>query len=437
MDKACILFTVILIHVTSAAEVIHVSGYEGREAKVSCHYKEDVKSHVKYLCRNDCKEDPDVLIKTPIGKRSRYSISDDRKKRVFTAIISDLSFTDAGKYWCGVEIIGIDILTEVQLDVKPDHCCEHFTKIQGYEDSSVSISCPYESEDRDNLKYICRGNKPSTCLQEAVVASDIKPNGQFSFKDDKTSSKFTVTITSLTQKDSGMYLCGVQRDTGLDVFSGFKIELRDWCCVKSYNLSGIVGLPVTMECSYPPQHRTNMKFLCKGDHRKDCTDMVTSQSSSDQTDHRFTLQDDTTSSSFLVTIKELKATDAGTYWCGSDRQWSAGNYAKIQLSVVFPQQTSTVETVGSQVTQISGGPIKVFPQQTSTVEPVGSHVTQISSGPIKGIYINRTNETAEAEEVKSEDNDYEYQEVMVRSKPGTSKQHSTLQRRDEDAGEGQ
>ncbi|CAK6983723.1 polymeric immunoglobulin receptor-like, partial [Scomber scombrus] len=185
------------------------------------------------------------------------------------------------------------------------------------------------SEDRDNLKYICRGNKPSTCLQEAVVASDIKPNGQFSFKDDKSSSKFTVTITSLTQKDSGMYLCGVQRDTGLDVFAGFKLEVKEWCSVKSDSLSGIVGLPVTMECSYPPQHRTNMKFLCKGDHRKDCTDMVTSQSSSDQTDHRFTLQDDAASSSFLVTIKVLKASDAGTYWCGSDPQWSAGNYTRF------------------------------------------------------------------------------------------------------------
>ena len=111
------LFTVVLSHVTSAAGLIHVSGYEGREAKVSCHYKEDIKSHVKYLCRNDC-GDADVLIKTTIGKRSRYSISDDKRKRVFTVIISDLSFTDAGKYWCGVEIIGIDIFTEVKLNVK-------------------------------------------------------------------------------------------------------------------------------------------------------------------------------------------------------------------------------------------------------------------------------------------------------------------------------
>uniref|UniRef100_A0A8P4KCV1 Immunoglobulin V-set domain-containing protein n=1 Tax=Dicentrarchus labrax TaxID=13489 RepID=A0A8P4KCV1_DICLA len=54
--------------------------------------------------------------------------------------------------------------------------------------------------------------------------------------------------------------------------------------------------------------------------------MVTSQT-------RFTLQDDVSSSSFLVMITELKAGDAGTYWCGSDSQWTTANYTKIHLSV--------------------------------------------------------------------------------------------------------
>ncbi|XP_026215466.1 CMRF35-like molecule 8 [Anabas testudineus] len=88
-----------------------------------------------------------------------------------------------------------------------------------------------------------------------------------------------------------------------------------------------------MQCPYPPQHGTNRKFLCKGDHHRNCTDMVTSQNSSGQTDVRFTLLDDVSSSSFSVTITELKAGDAGTYWCGSDSQWTFGNYTKIQLSL--------------------------------------------------------------------------------------------------------
>ena len=96
--------------------------------------------------------------------------------------------------------------------------------------------------------------------------------------------------------------------------------------MKSSTLSGTVGRPVTIQCPYPPQHRDNRKFLCKGDDRNNCADMVTSQS-------RFTLQDDVSSGSFTVTITELKTDDAGTYWCGSDPQWSPANYTKIQLSV--------------------------------------------------------------------------------------------------------
>ncbi|XP_070782563.1 polymeric immunoglobulin receptor-like [Enoplosus armatus] len=321
------LFTlcIALSCVSSAAGMIQVSEYEGKDVNVSCPYGVGYESYEKYLCKNDCGND-DVLITTTETKRNRYSIYDDKKTRVFTATISDLSRTDGGNYWCGVTRNGKDIYTEVKLKVGQDSCCDLSTKVQSYETGSVPISCLYESKYKNNLKYICRGNQPSTCLEEAVITSDNEQNGQFGLTDDKVSSKFTVTITGLTQNNSGSYLCGVHRNADLDVFSAVELEVKEWCCVKSNKLSGIVGRPVTMQCPYPPQHWDNRKFLCKGDRRNNCTDMVTSQS-------RFTLQDDVSSSSFSVTTTELKAGDAATYWCGSDSQWSPGNYTKIQLSM--------------------------------------------------------------------------------------------------------
>ncbi|XP_022064167.2 polymeric immunoglobulin receptor-like isoform X2 [Acanthochromis polyacanthus] len=309
----------------SGAAGFHVFGYEGRDVNVSCHYDEGYQGYEKYLCRNGC-GDSDVLIMTGQTKKGRYSIYDDKKARKSTVTISDLRASDSGTYWCGVTRTGKDLYNEVKLEIRQDSCCDHVTEKESHDGGSVSFSCPYESENQNNLKYFCRGTQPSTCLQQALVTSDNEHNGQFTLTDDKEIRKFTVNISSLTQKDSGSYLCGVHRNNGFNVFAAIKLEVKEWCCVKSHNMSGIVGHAVTLQCPYLPKHKNNRKFLCKGDHHKNCRDVITSKS-------RFSMQDDVSSSLFSVTISGLEAGDAGTYWCVSDSQWGIGNYTKIQLSV--------------------------------------------------------------------------------------------------------
>ncbi|XP_039469220.1 polymeric immunoglobulin receptor-like isoform X2 [Oreochromis aureus] len=322
-------FCIALRCVTSAVGVIHMTGYVGSAVKVSCSYDEGYESYEKYLCKNDCGSD-DVLITTSKSWKMKYMIHDDKKDRIFTTTISDLHSEDDGKYWCGVTRTGSDIYTEVKLKVVKDHCCDTVTKILSYQGYSVSISCPSEPQYQNSLKYICRGNRPSTCLQQALITSYNKENGRFRLDDDKMLKKFTVNITSLRQDDSGSYLCGVQRNFDLDVFSAVELKVEEFCCVKSTKINGTVGHPLTLQCPYPSQHRDNRKFLCKGDQHNSCTEMLMNQS-------RFTLQN-ASSDTFVVMISKLEVADAGTYWCGSDSQWRVGNYTKIQLSV-FPQST--------------------------------------------------------------------------------------------------
>ncbi|XP_030597392.1 polymeric immunoglobulin receptor-like [Archocentrus centrarchus] len=365
-NRGNLLFTICIALrcVTSAGEVVHVTGYLGGELKISCSYGQGYESYEKYLCKNDCGHS-DVLITTSNPVKNKYMIHDEKRARIFTTTISDLRSTDAGTYWCGVSRNGKDIYTEVKLKLVEDSCCNSARKIKSHEGYSESISCPYESQYQNNLKYICRGNRPSTCLQQALITSENKQNGRFRLDDEKESRKFTVTISSLSQNDSGSYLCGVQRNSDLDDFSAVELEVEEWCCDESKITSGVVGHPLTLQCPYPPQHRNNRKFLCKGDHRKNCTDTVTSQS-------RFALQDDVSSSSFSVRITELEAADAGTYWCGSDSQWRVGNYTKIELSVVSLQHTSavpsttTVETIGKTPSQVPDAALYVV----YTVPPV-------------------------------------------------------------------
>ncbi|XP_041837795.1 polymeric immunoglobulin receptor-like [Melanotaenia boesemani] len=245
LQNLLITLCIALSCVSSAAEVILVSGYEGRNVTVSCPYDQGYESHDKYLCKNDC-GNADVLIMTTEAQKGRYSIRDNEEKQIFTVTISNLRTIDAGKYWCGVSKTGYDIFTEVLLQVE-----------------------------------------------------------------------------------------------------------QEWCCVKKNTLVGTVGHPLTLPCPYPPQHWDNRKFLCKGDHRNNCTDMVTSGS-------RFTLKDDAPSSSFLVTITELEAGDTGTYWCGSDSEWSVGNYTKIQLSVDTLPIGIVVYTVPALLILLSIALIVVF-----------------------------------------------------------------------------
>ncbi|KAM9769448.1 polymeric immunoglobulin receptor-like isoform 2-T2 [Menidia menidia] len=305
-----------------AEGVIHVFGYVGKYVKVPCPYGQGYESHEKYLCKNDC-GNADVLITTSDSNKTKYSIFDDKETRTVTTTISDLHSGDAGKYWCGVTRNGIDIYTEVKLTTEQDSCCDDVKKTQSHEGHAASLSCPYESQYGKSLKYLCRGNQPSACLQQAVITSYSPQNGRFTLTDDATSS-FTVNISGLTVGDSGQYLCGVHRDTQLDVFSAVHLEVREWCCVESKNVSSPVGGRVTLECPYPPEHRRNRKFLCKGDQRRVCSDVTDGG--------RFRLHNES-SSSFSVTVSELEAADAGTYWCGSDPGWSLGNYTRIRLSV--------------------------------------------------------------------------------------------------------
>ncbi|KAM7009672.1 polymeric immunoglobulin receptor-like [Tautogolabrus adspersus] len=430
------ILCIALSGVTSAAALITVPGYEGTAVGISCSYDTGYESYEKYLCRNDCGNN-DVLVTTTERKKNRYSIDDDKEKHVFTANISGLTLTDAGKYWCGVTRNGKDIYTEVKLLVGKDSCCDQSTRLQSYEDSSVDLSCPYEQKDQNNVKYICRGNQPSTCLQQALITSNNKQKGPFSLADNEVSRKFTVTITSLTQKDSGPYLCGVRRHPGLDVFTAVSLEVNEWCCVESTELSAIVGRPLSIQCPYPPQHRDNRKFLCKGDHRKNCTDVMIQS--------RFSLQYNFSSSSFSVMITEVKAEDAGTYWCGSDSQWRVGNYTKIHLSLDFSQQTILPSPVGSKTTSIPDRNVKDaahVPSVGIILPTVGVIVLLILLISVVLIYkykcrraqgtkvIEKRNQT-KVEEMIDVAEIYENHDAAACSKQGTSKQHSPYHQDDD------
>uniref|UniRef100_A0A8C1W0F9 Ig-like domain-containing protein n=1 Tax=Cyprinus carpio TaxID=7962 RepID=A0A8C1W0F9_CYPCA len=93
------------------------------------------------------------------------------------------------------------------------------------------------------------------------------------------------------------------------------------------------GETVKISCSYPDRHINTPKYFC----RDPCTSsehVLIKNVKPDQvvSDGRYSLIDSVNGRSFTVTIKHLRLTDSGVYYCGLD-QWFKDTLKKVNLSV--------------------------------------------------------------------------------------------------------
>jgi len=56
------------------------------------------------------------------AKNKRFSLTDDKRTRVFTVSITDLRTEDEGRYWCAVKGVIYDDYSEILLQVKLGEC---------------------------------------------------------------------------------------------------------------------------------------------------------------------------------------------------------------------------------------------------------------------------------------------------------------------------
>ncbi|XP_074245221.1 CMRF35-like molecule 9 isoform X3 [Saimiri boliviensis] len=106
-----------------------ISGFEGDTVSLECTYREELRDHPKYWCR-----EAGLLFSRCAGTiysgeegqettEGRVSIRDSRQELSFTVTLRDLTLKDAGKYWCGVKKLGGDKYLPITLVVFPGPCC--------------------------------------------------------------------------------------------------------------------------------------------------------------------------------------------------------------------------------------------------------------------------------------------------------------------------
>ncbi|XP_029603735.1 polymeric immunoglobulin receptor-like [Salmo trutta] len=165
-----LLIVILLSFTTGCLSSFKVTGYSGGTVIIYCHYSTE--------------------------ERSDHQTTDRQ---------------DEGTYWCGVDKPTIpDSYTEVELDVKEDDCCEKSVTETAYLGGEATIRCNYPEDHEDSIKYFCKeSNDFNTCIYMIFAYQTTAKAGRFSVSDNTGEKSYTVTISDLTEDDTGTYWCGV------------------------------------------------------------------------------------------------------------------------------------------------------------------------------------------------------------------------------------
>ncbi|XP_027867469.1 uncharacterized protein LOC114141187 [Xiphophorus couchianus] len=181
----------------------------------------------KIFCRDDC-EGENVLIKTQAdsAQRGRFS-SEYRSSQILVVSISPLTKSDSGTYRCGTGAsVSAASFTEFELRVT-DAVLDRRSgpqqkRVSAEPGSSVTVACWFALS--GGTKYFCRGDCGGNALVQ--TAGESAHSGRYSIQHERKLSAegvLLVTITELTQSDSGRYRC--QQDGPNTAFTDFDITV--------------------------------------------------------------------------------------------------------------------------------------------------------------------------------------------------------------------
>ncbi|KAG9262805.1 polymeric immunoglobulin receptor-like [Astyanax mexicanus] len=387
-------YTEVTVEVTEdpcCGKTISQVGRIGETLKIFCQNPLTFRSNPKYFC----KEEDDHICQdiSSLRPAEKYSLSDHNQTGLFIVSVFNLTLSDAGVYWCGVETSEKDLrytslTTKVQISIK-------FDALIGYEDSVIQIRCPYASNFKQHSKHFCKENEEKKCFTQQ---KNLQPSTQrFSLSNNITAGVFTVTIRGLTAEDAGKYWCAVK--TG-DVLMKYLSNELKIIMKQELRVIGREALNVSISCTssrtIDSKKKNNGKFFCMGKHPSSCDQDGVKVSSERNRRGRFSLSDDASSGIFTVSITDLREEDSGTYWCGEESSASA-IYTKVHLLVTkdFPGFSAIIFITGSVsvVLLLIGGLILIFCKTRCTK-------TQGPSSTNRTVPVNN-------EEVLSANHDYE------------------------------
>ncbi|XP_053493058.1 polymeric immunoglobulin receptor-like [Ictalurus furcatus] len=195
-----------------------VTGYSGGGVLIKCKYYTKYTRNKKYFCKGPvpgCSDQIKTGAKNEWINSGRFSLFDDTKSAEFRVKIRELTVQDTGAYQCGVDKLGKDIYTPVELKVKEDVSYEKSISKTVHVGGDLIVSCKYPESLRSDSKFLCKTRLQSAaCFYKESVKESRKyvNEGKFSLYDDRETQMLTVSIRNVTEQDSGEYWCGAEAD---------------------------------------------------------------------------------------------------------------------------------------------------------------------------------------------------------------------------------
>ncbi|XP_045565609.1 CMRF35-like molecule 8 [Salmo salar] len=209
-----LLIVILLSFITGCLSSFKVTGFSGGTVIIDCHYYTEERSHEKYFCVGKyswrCKDIIRTGLKNTWVHRGRFSLYDNTGGNYFKVIIRQLTRQDEGTYWCGVDKPTIpDSYTKVELDVKEDDCCKKSVTETAFLGGEATIRCNYPEVYKDRMKYFCKEDSEYNCEYQ-ISGTHNEKLGRYSLSKRRRERFSTVTISDLTEDDTGTYWCGVE-----------------------------------------------------------------------------------------------------------------------------------------------------------------------------------------------------------------------------------